>query len=857
MFVPPSDLRQKLFCFPIILLLLFAGLSLPAVVFAQDDAGQKQKELGAQRSTKTIEAVHIDSPPKLDGVLDDAAWESIPIATGFTTFEPEIGQAADQKTEVKLAYDNTALYVGAFMHEEGSERVLRQMGERDRFFSDNADYFAICLDPYESEQNAFCFLVTAAGVQSDALVTPNGEDGSWNAVWYSKVEISEEGWVLELKIPYSALRFPQKDVQNWGIGLERSIRRTREKSTWYDFDPRLDGAVNQFGTLKGLENIAPPLRLSITPYVSAYAEYYNDWEDPDANHEKYFIRGGMDLKYGINESFTLDMTLIPDFGQVQSDDQLLNLSPFEIQFAELRPFFLEGVDLFQRADLFYSRRIGGQPYDFYGVYDLDSTHTIINNPGETQLYNASKVSGRTDNGMGIGVFNAVTAEMRANLEVDGESMSYQTAPLTNYNIWVLDQPLKNSSYVSLINTNVMRRGHFRDANVTGVEFKIANKKQSYAIGGNAAISQLHSDEPTVLGHKHNIRFGKINGNFRWRFFNSLVSDNYNQNDLGFQTFTNFINYGWSGNYNIFQPKGIMNSVWTNFGFEVETRYRPVIYQYNNVFASGGITFKNFLSAWAYTNHNLANGKDYFEPRLFDGETYFTLARNHNAGFNISSDYRKPFALDFGVNGNRSFVWDMANYSVFVSPRIRVNDRLMFIHQTNYINIIKEVGFATLTDYYEPEEEDDPIFGNRKRRTVINTFTTQCGITPTMTANLRIRHYWSKVVYREFYNLADNGNMLVSDYTGNHNTSYNAFTLNLTYRWQFTPGSELSLVWKNDIYRTDADDSEWYNDINEDGYITNLSRTFQSPMTNSLSLRILWYLDYQMLKGLGKGKNQMG
>ena len=333
---------------------------------------------------------------------------------------------------------------------------------------------------YQDGLNGLEFGVTASGVQFDVKYSDNGNDWDWDAVWLSEVSIVEDGWIVEMKIPYSAMRFADAEEQVWHVNFGRTIRRIREQSWWNEMDPAIGTWFGQYGLTKGIKDIKPPTRLFFFPYVSYYFEHFPQNEDGVSDWSQSF-NAGMDVKYGINDAFTLDLTLVPDFGQVISDNQVLNLSPFEIQFDENRQFFTEGTELFGKADIFYSRRIGGTPLMFYDVEDyLNEGDSIIENPSTSQLINAAKISGRNQNGLGIGVFNAVTAETRATVinEESNEQRDILTDPLTNYNVLVFDQNLWTNASVSLINTNVMRRGSFYDANVTGTQFRLPDKKMN-------------------------------------------------------------------------------------------------------------------------------------------------------------------------------------------------------------------------------------------------------------------------------------------------------------------------------------------------------------------------------------------
>ena len=226
--------------------------------------------------------------------------------------------------------------------------------------------------------------------------------------------------------------------------------------------------------------------------------------------------GGLDLKYGINESFTLDATLVPDFGQVRSDDQVLNLSPYEVKFNENSPFFMEGTELFSKGGIFYSRRIGSKPNGYDNAYDqLDANEVVTSNPSESTLINATKISGRTQSGLGIGIFNAMTRNMHATIKdtLSEDIREVLTGPFTNYNMIVVDQSLKNNSYVSFVNTNVRRNAekddYYYTANVTATDFRIQDRSRQYSISGKAALSQKYYDNAdTDLGHMLELRMGK-------------------------------------------------------------------------------------------------------------------------------------------------------------------------------------------------------------------------------------------------------------------------------------------------------------------------------------------------------------
>ncbi|MGH2552654.1 MAG: DUF5916 domain-containing protein, partial [Chitinophagaceae bacterium] len=457
----------------------------------------------ANSQQKSIQAVKTIQALKIDGNLDEAAWIEAPVLTNFIQNFPTYGLPVSQKTEVKILYDNAAIYIGAYLFDEPS-LIRKQITARDGEGQNDVDYFSVFFDTYNDHQNGFQFLVTSANVQTDARLSPNYPadfgsfgDKTWDAVWESKVSMKPDGWVVEMRIPYISLRFSKKDIQSWGLQFLRFSRRNNEYSYWNPVDPKINGFVNQFGELNNLKDIQPPLRLSLSPYITTG---FRSSPQTKGYLDEWLRNGGMDVKYGLNESFTLDATLIPDFGQVVSDNVVNNLTPYEVKFTENRQFFNEGTEIFNKAGLFYSRRVGATPSKYIEVRNFvagNADWEIVKNPNLTQLYNASKFSGRTRKKLGIGIFNALAAPMDAKIRntVSGKDSVIRTEPLANYNIIVLDQAFKGRSSVTFTNTNVLRNGNDRDANVTALDIGLYNKKNSLVLLSTVRYSKIWGSNP--------------------------------------------------------------------------------------------------------------------------------------------------------------------------------------------------------------------------------------------------------------------------------------------------------------------------------------------------------------------------
>jgi hypothetical protein len=788
---------------------------------------------------RTVDKINVD------GILNEPCWSLSEIATDFIQNEPVAGAASSQKTEVRISYDNSAIYIGAIMYDTRDSMTLT-LSQRDDV--GNADWFGVVFDSYNAGTIGFGFIVTSAGVQVDQLQKVDDIDDAWNAVWQSAVTVHDDKWIAELKIPFSALRFPKESEQIWGVNFGRNIRRNREVSYWNFYDPKGINQISQLGQLHGIKDIDAPVRLSFSPYVSGYIEH-----EGSTGNTSYTGNGGMDLKYGLNQSFTLDMTLIPDFGQVQFDNQVLNLSPFEVRYNERRQFFTEGTELFNKGDLFYSRRIGGTPLNFYDAYsDVDSTEFVSTNPSSVRLLNATKVSGRTNSGTGIGFFNAITAPTYATItnSQNNESREFLTNPMTNYNVFVVDQNLKNNSSVTLLNTNVMRAGHTYDANVSSAAFNLYTKEQKYQTVGQFVLSQLYHEDSVDLGHLVNFGFGKSTGQFTWGTSYFETSKTYDPNDLGYFFWTNQRTLNMQLGYNIFTPFWRLYNMWSSFSTSYTRNISPDDFANFEFTAEVGGTFKNFMTAGMWIFSEPVITYDFFEPRV-PGRFYEYPQTIGGGGF-ISTNYGNPFALDLNAGFIKFDDAGRFNLDVTTSPRIRLSDKI-FLVLTNYLGYnVNEEGAAVDNNFNVPFDGADPIFAIRDRFTTENTISASYIFTNRMGVTFRLRHYWSKVDYDSFYRLDEDGRFQPTAYTGFtadsislHNNSYNAFTIDMVYRWVFAPGSELSLVWKNSIFG--------FSDQIEKNYFENVGDLNNLPATNSISLKVLFYIDYWTIKQKIKSK----
>ncbi|MBI9041208.1 DUF5916 domain-containing protein [Lutibacter sp.] len=777
---------------------------------------------------KSINALRISSQPTIDGVLDETFWKNADTAKDFIMFRPGIGtiEPSGKKTEVKVIYDDEAIYFGALLYDDDIKNIPLESATRDNFAQ--TDWFGIMLNPLNDGQNDTEFFIQATGNQGDAKASINDEDFSWSAVWESAVKIDHEKWVIEVKIPYSALRFSNQNVQTWGLNFHRRMQSTKEQYTWNPID-KTKGNIQQYaGILNGIENISPPIRLSFFPYTSSSYSMYNGENSFDTNF-------GMDVKYGISESFTLDATLIPDFGQTAFDDVTLNLGPFEQQYSEKRAFFTEGTELFSKGNLFYSRRVGNRPSTQIDETDLGSSEEILEEPADVKMLNALKISGRTKGGLGVGFFNAITEKAEAKIKNNDteEIRKVVLEPFANYNVLVIDQQFNKNSSVSFVNTSVMREGSYRDANVSALLFDLTNKADKFKIEGGGGMSYLNEFDETTKGFFTDIAIRKISGNWQYGLEHHLQDDKFNKNDLGFQRRNNFSNFESYLSYQTFEPTEKFDSYNMSFWVDVDYLYKPNTYTSNEI----GMRYvfqtrKSKLAFGGMAETSIGNQFDYYEPRVA-GRFYKKPGRIAGNQW-ISTDYRKKFAFDANFFIASRFNDDNYYIETSFSPRYRVNDRLSFIYNLNFSTDTNDKGFVDLLD------DDSIIFGKRDSKSFTNAISGKYNFSTKSSLNLTFRHYWSPVEYDNQYYLLNNEGLLIKNpYSANHDINYNIWNFDLSYSWEFAPGSQLIALYRNSIFNEDQ-----LADLN---FKENLDNLFDESMFHNFSLRLVYYIDYNKAK----------
>jgi hypothetical protein len=783
--------------------------------------------LHAQR---TIQIHKVSSPISIDGVAEETDWKQHAQAGNFTQTRPDNGKPSIRKTEIAILYDESYLYVLGIMYVNAKDEISSQLSARDD--TGNADIFAMQIDPFGETREGYDFTITAANVQTDLKLSQNDVYENFNVVWESAVKLYDDKWIAELKIPFNSIRFPKEAMDNFTINFQRVSTKLNEESFWSPIKPEVDGFLNQFGKLEGLPTITPPLNLSFLPFVSVVNE-----KSPDGTSETNF-NGGLDVKYVHDNSYTLDVSLIPDFSQALSDNQIFNLSPFEVRFNENRQFFIEGTEIFNKGGYLYTRRIGGIPINKDNI-SVAENEEIVNNPIASNIINLVKVTGKSSKGFSIGVLNGITAKSEAtirNVDTD-EFRNVQTNPLTNYNAILLDQTLKNNSSITFLNNSVWRSGKDYDSNFSALLFRGYNKNRTYSIYLKKALSQKYfSDQKAEFGHQYFASFAKVSGNWTGGISANLFDEKFDNNDFGFLPRNNQLYVRAHVNYQQNNPKKWFNQY--SLRLQQEQRYYYSLFEKEVAFYkfSGDATLKNnsvVFGSFAYIEPR----KDFFEARTKD--------RHFNKPAQLE------YFAEYQTNRNKNF--SFAGYAVFVKTldseifsdefiagyglRAQLGQHVSLYFSQDFTNIPGNAGFVGRTD-------TDLIFGKRSIQELTNTFEASYAIYSKLSMNIRVRHYWNQVDYSEQFSLDTQGDLIQNNFDIDPNDfddNFNSFTIDYIARWQFAPASELSFNYKLGANVFD-------NQVNS-SYGTNLRNILRQDNSNTISLKLTYFLDFNQLRKL--------
>ncbi|BDW92837.1 hypothetical protein MACH07_16690 [Flagellimonas marinaquae] len=843
----------------IILALLFLNSSL-----AQDSTQVIAKKRYVTQSLGEYAA------PDINGILEDDAWDLVEWGGDYIEFQPDENTPPSHQTKFKILYDSKNLYIGVRCYDSEPDKIVKRLSRRDGF---DGDWVEFNIDSYFDKRTAFSFTITAAGVKGDEFISNNGNnwDPSWNPIWYAKAHVDDEGWTAELRIPLSQLKFGKAEEQVWGFQSTRRFFRDEERSLWQRKPIDQPGWVSEFGELHGLKNIQPQKQLEIQPYTVAKTETYEAEEgNPFRDGSESDITAGLDAKIGITNDLTLDLTVNPDFGQVDADPSAIALDGFQIFFQERRPFFVENKNIFDfrvsqsqagntfgSDNIFYSRRIGRSPQGYPDTSDGE----FVDQPDNTPMIGAAKFSGKTKNGWAIGVLESVTSRRNATIiNGEGNTRKEMVEPLTNYFVGRLQKDFnQRNSYIGGIFTATNRENlpeqlnFLHDAAYTGgLDFKHQWANRDWYVGGNLTMShvqggkeaiantqrsithlfdrvgadhvQVDTTRTSLTGTGGNVQIGKI-GNGHWRFESGATwrSPELELNDIGFQRQSDDIrHYTWVGYQTLkpdstFRRVGINYNHWTAWDFEGNHNYL----QFNTN------TWQNWKGNWntnigfnfapiEYSNFALRGG-----PRLRQSPWV-------NFWNSINTDSRKKIRFSFFHNGRKAldnsiktyymeggFVYQPINaLRISAFPSLRINrDKLQFIDNFD------DVGGSPRY-----------LNGEIRQRTLSMSVRLNYTINPNLTIQYWGQPFISRGRYSNFKHITDPIAKTFEDrfiqYTAQQTSltdgdyaidedldgvtdfsfsdpdfSFVQFRSNLVIRWEYIPGSEIFLVWSQDVSRS--------------------------------------------------------
>jgi hypothetical protein len=668
-------------------ILLSSVLLFPSITFAQNTRAAASDTA----SRRVAQAARRSGPIVIDGRLDDAAWAAAPVSSGFTQSYPTPGAQPVSPTEFRVLYDDQALYVGIRMHDAHPDSIAAQLARRDAS-GIYSDWVHLIIDSYRDRRTAFRFTVNPKGVKKDVYTSDDGqEDANWDAVWDVATLVDSGGWNAEYRIPLSQLRFGGADKgaeRIWGFQVMRDIARRQARDSWAPWTRRDPGFVSRFGDLRGLVDVPSPSRLEVMPYVSASATRApGDQNDPFYSKTDFKPSVGGDLRYGLPGGLTLTATVNPDFGQVEVDPSVVNLSAFETFFPEKRPFFLEGGDVFNFGQVrtfndygslryFYSRRIGRSPQRFLG----DPSIRYADVPGETTIAAAAKVTGKVGLWT-VGLIDGITPEEKADVQLtDGDRTTTPVEPFTNYFAGRGKRDFRNGqSVVGGMITSTARKvdsdvfNGFLRSNATfgGLDFEHSFANRAWVtsgfVGGShvsgskeaIAATQLNSshyyqrpdadyiqfdpNRTSLDGHLGEIALQK-NGGLHASLAYKEVSPGLELNDLGFQgrgdyralSVLNGFQQDKAGkNFRDYLVYWYATQTWNFGGTSI---YRSL---------NGGL--QGTLSNFWYTGINWGVNPHYYNDRFTRGGPEAQVPSGWYIGADVTSDSRRQVVVGSGFN----------------------------------------------------------------------------------------------------------------------------------------------------------------------------------------------------------------
>lgn len=717
----------------------------------------------------------------LDGIPDETAWDKVQWAGDFTVWQPNEGEKPNQETRFKIMYDDKFLYVAYDCKDNEPHLIEPRMGRRDEF---PGDWMEINIDSYHDLRTAFSFTLSASGVRNDEFVSQNGDnwDESFNPIWYAKTHINDGGWTAEVKIPFSQLRYDGDMEQRvWGIQVMRRLFRKEERSTW-QYIPRKAGVwVSEFGELHGLRNVPPQRQVEIQPYVLGKSENYpSEKGNPFADGTDNALSAGLDAKVAVTSDLILDLTINPDFGQVEADPSQVRLDGFQNFFQERRPFFVESRNIFEQNLgnnlLFYSRRIGSSPQGYPDLSDDEYTDV----PDNASILGAAKFSGKTKKGWSIGILESVTQRENATIDLNGERREELVEPFTNYFVGRVQKDInEGETVIGGILTGVNREDGLEDilhrsANTGGIDFQHYWKDRTWSVvakgifshveGTPEAIHQtqtsishlfqrpdagyieVDSARTSLTGTGGRFYVEKTGGKqsekgaiLKFRVGGNFRSPELELNDIGFMQSADQINqFVWVG-YHFIQPFGVFNSLRLNYEQDMDWDFGGNLNNLNYSLNVNG----NFKNLW------WAGGRLGINPHDVSNTVLQGAGRMRKFPGSSTTFW-------FGSNSSKkvSFSYEQTIAGAF-KGRVRFRDYSLFLQAQPVDAMSISLGASYGKFYREQDQFVDNIDFDGTTRSIVGQIDQQtirftARLNYNITPDLTVQYYGQPFIFRPKY-----------------------------------------------------------------------------------------------------------
>ncbi|MBI4547284.1 MAG: carbohydrate binding family 9 domain-containing protein [Ignavibacteriae bacterium] len=784
---------------------------------------------------RSVTAIRVNTSLQIDGILDEDVWKYADPATDFIQRDPEEGQPASERSEIRVLHDHEALYFGCMFYDSEPEKIVARLTRRDNEIE--SDRASIRIDSYHDHQTGYEFTFNAAGVKVDILQfdDANREDDSWDPVWDMQTKLLPNGWSAEVKIPFRVLRYKSgssnPEEQVWGINFLRYISRKQEQQRWAFTPKSQSGFISRFGHLRGLRQLPDPRQFEVLPFLVSKQRFEPEKALIDRKQE-LLGNAGIDLKFGLASNFALDATINPDFGQVEADPAVLNLSTFETFYPEKRPFFIEGTQIIRFTTfggefgpgMFYSRRIGRAiSLDDVNIPDGGRIETL---PQHTTILGAAKLNGKTNGGFSLGVMQAFTGEEKAFVVDSTYNRSEQIVePFAHYNVVRLKQDVLDNSNVGMIVTSVAKDSRY-PAFTNGYDWNLIFGDNRYSLTGFLALSHTTNTEgERISGSAGKVEYSKIAAeHWLWSFDLDFTSKNYNINDIGFFRRPN--DYGIVGvlTYKEDVPARVVRNYSIGL-FLHERRNFDEVNLLRESRMSGQLLFTNY---WRMT---ASAGADVglYDDRETRGNGLYRRPKNFSTSTYIFSDTRHVVFFKFG----QRFGWTnkgMRHTATEAGVTLRPISWIDMDLETEYQRFRNQEAWIENVDYAGLTVS---IFGDRSTDQYNIILRSTITFTRDLTLQLYGQVFLAKGRYENLRQLFSSSSFVPSAwYTSQPDFNRQSLNTNLVLRWEYLPGSTFFIVWSQ---ARSGDNGNYFTSFGND-----FNDTFKIPPSNVFLLKISYW-----------------